>query len=183
MSILGVIFRGVPALFRSRSRLTLENLALRQQIAVLQRCVKRPKLRPLDRVFWVILARFWLEWRSSLAIVKPETVIRWHRKGFRLFWRWKSWTDERGRPRISPEVISLICRMSRDNCTWGARRIQSELRVLGFDVAESTVAKYMTRRRQGSPSQSWRTFLKNHLKSTVACDFFVVPSATFQLLF
>ena len=141
MSILGIIFRGVPALFRSRSRLTLENLALRQQIAVLRRCVKRPKLRPLDRVFWVILSRFWREWRSSLAIVKPETVIRWHRKGFRLFWRWKSRTNARGRPIISPEIVSLIRRMSQANYTWGAPRIQSELRLHGFDVAESTVAK------------------------------------------
>ena len=183
MSILAVMFGGAFALFRSRSRLTLENLALRQQIAVLRRRVKRPKLRPLDRLFWVILSRFWREWRSSLAIVKPDTVIRWHRKGFRLFWRWKSWTDRRGRPPISAEVISLIRRMSRENSTWGAPRIQSELRLLGYDVAHSTVAKYMKRGTHGPPSQTWRTFLKNHLDSTVACDFFVVPTATFQLLF
>ena len=117
MTILGIMSGVVHAVFRSRSRLTLENLALRQQIAILRRRVKRPKLHPLDRVFWVILSRFWADWRSSLAIVKPETVIRWHRKGFRLFWRWKSWTDERDRPRISPEVISLIRRMSQATST------------------------------------------------------------------
>ena len=131
----------------------------------------------------MILSRFWREWRSSLAIVNPDTVIRWHRKGFRLFWRWKSRTDKRGRPPISPEIISLIRRMSRENSTWGAPRIQSELRLLGYDVAESTVAKYMKRRTHGPPSQTWRTFLKNHLNSTAACDFFVVPTATFRLLF
>lgn len=183
MSILVVMFGGVFGLFRSRFRLTLENLALRQQIAVLRRRVKRPKLHPVDRLFWVILSRFWRQWRSSLAIVQPDTVIRWHRKGFRLFWRWKSWTDRRGRPPISPEVISLIRRMSQENSTWGAPRIQSELRLLGHDVAHSSVAKYMKRRTHGPPSQNWRAFLKNHLNSTVACDFFVVPTATFQLLF
>jgi transposase InsO family protein len=131
----------------------------------------------------VALARLWTDWHSSLALVQPETVIRWHRKGFKLFWRWKSWTHERGRPPVNSEIISLIRRMSQENHTWGAPRIQSELRLLGHDVAESTVAKYMTRRRRGPPSQSWRTFLKNHLGSTVACDFFVVPTATFRLLF
>jgi transposase InsO family protein len=129
------------------------------------------------------MARLWTDWRSSLALVQPETVVRWHRKGFKLFWRWKSWTDQRGRPPVNPEIISLIRRMSQENRTWGAPRIQSELRLLGHDVAESTVAKYMTRRRQGPPSQSWRTFLNNHLNSTAACDFFVVPTATFRLLF
>ena len=183
VSVLGPILSLLQCLLKSRSRLALENLALRQQLAVLRRSIKRPKLRAADRAFWVVLARLWSDWSSCLAIVKPATVIRWHRKGFTLFWRWKSRLDERGRPRIKPEVISLIRRMSQDNRTWGVPRIQSELRLLGFDLAESTVAKYMTRRHHGPPSQSWRAFLKNHLRHTAACDFFVVHTATFRLLF
>ncbi len=139
VSVLGPILSLLHCFLKSRSRLALENLPLRQQLAVLRRSIKRPKLRAADRMFWVLLARVWSGWRSSLAIVNPETVIRWHRKGFKLFWRWKSRVDERGRPRIKPEVISLIRQMSQENCTWGVPRIQSELRLLGFDVAESTV--------------------------------------------
>ncbi len=183
MSILGPILSFFQCFLKSRSQLALENLALRQQLTVLRRSIKRPKLRAADRIFWVLLARVWNGWRSSLAIVNPDTVIRWHRMGFKLFWRWKSWVNTRGRPPIKPEVIVLIRRMSQENHTWGVPRIQSELRLLGYDVAESTVAKYMTRRRYGPPSQSWRAFLKNHLRHTAACDFFVVPTATFQLLF
>ncbi len=183
MSILGPILSLLQCFLKSRSQLALENLALRQQLIVLRRGIKRPKLRAADRMFWVSLARVWSGWRSSLAIVNPDTVIRWHRMGFKLFWRWKSWVDTRGRPPIKPEVIVLIRRMSQENHTWGVPRIQSELRLLGYDVAESTVAKYMTRRRHGPPSQSWRAFLKNHLRHTAACDFFVVPTATFRLLF
>ncbi len=183
MSILGPILAFFQCFLKSRSQLALENLALRQQLIVLRRGIKRPKLRAADRMFWVLLARVWNGWRTSLAIVNPDTVIRWHRKGFKLFWRWKSRFDERGRPRIKPEVISLIRRMSQENRTWGVPRIQGELRLLGYDVAESTVAKYMTRPHHGPPSQTWRAFLKNHLRHTAACDFFVVPTATFQLLF
>ncbi len=183
MSVLGPILSLLQCFLKSRSQLALENLALRQQIALLRRSIKRPKLRAADRMFWVLLARVWSGWRSSLAIVNPDTVIRWHRKGFKLFWRWKSRFDERGRPRIKPEVISLIHRISLENRTWGVPRIQSELRLLGFDIAESTVAKYMIRPRHGPPSQTWRAFLRNHLRHTAACDFFVVPTATFRLLF
>ena len=161
------------AISRDPAQLALENLALRQQFAVLKRRVKRPKLRSRDRFFWVCLARLWKDWQASLMLVKPETVIRWHRQGFRYFWRWKS----RGRPSVSPELILLIRRMSRENPLWGAPRIRSELLLLGYDVAEATVAKYMIRRGRRPPSQTWRTFLKNHLSRTVACDFFVVPTA------
>ena len=125
------------------------------------------------------LARVWNQWCSALILVKPETVLRWHRQGFRYFWRWKS----RGRPCVSPEVIRLIRRMSRENPLWGAPHICSELLLLGYDVAEATVAKYMIRRGRRPPSQTWRTFLRNHLRTTAACDFFVVPTATFRLLF
>jgi hypothetical protein len=127
------------------SGLAMENLALRQQLAVYKQSVKRPKLRPRDRIFWVCLSRLWSDWRSALAMVQPETVIRWHRQGFKLFWRWKSQSGKPGRPPISRDIRELIRRMSRDNPGWGAPRICSELLLLGHDVAERTVAKYMVR--------------------------------------
>ena len=179
MSILGVVLLLFRALFRNRSRLALKNLALRQQLAAVHRKAKRPRLRTVDRAFWVSLARVWDEWRSALILVRPETVLRWHRQGFRYFWRWKS----RGRPCVSPDLIRLIRRMSQENPLWGAPRIRSELLLLGYDVAEATVGKYMTRRNKRPPSQTWRTFLRNHLRTTAACDFFVVPTATFRLMF
>jgi transposase InsO family protein len=179
VSILRVILLLFRSLFRDRSHLALENLALRQQLAILRHKAPRPRLRRADRAFWVSLARIWEDWRSALILVRPETVLRWHRLGFRYFWRWKS----KGRPCISPEVIRLIRRMSQENQLWGAPRIRSELLLLGYDVAEATVAKYMTRRGRRPPSQTWRTFLRNHLRTTAACDFFVVPTATFRLLF
>ncbi len=179
MSILRVILLLFRALFQDRSLLALENLDLRQQLAVLRHRRPRPRLRRADRRFWVTMARVWDQWRSALILVRPETVLRWHRQGFRYFWRWKS----RGRPSVSPELIWLIRRMSRENPLWGAPRIRSELLLLGYDVAEATVAKYLTRRGRRPPSQTWRTFLRNHLRTTAACDFFVVPTATFRLLF
>ena len=165
-----------------RSRLAIENLALRQQLAVYKQSMKRPKLRPRDRIFWVCLSRFWSNWRSALCLVQPDTVIRWHRQGFKLFWRWKSRTGELGRPSIPRDVRELIRRMSRENPGWGAPRICSELLLLGHEVAERTVAKYMIRSRQ-PPSQTWRTFLANHVFDLAACDFFTVPTATFRVLY
>ena len=120
--------------------------------------------------------------QSGLIIVKPETVIHWHPQGFKLYWRWKSSDPKEGRPAIEPEVRALIRRMSQENATWGAPRIQSELRLLGHDVAESTVAKYMTRHPK-PPSQTWRTSLDNHVSDLAAIDFFTVPTATFRVLF
>jgi transposase InsO family protein len=178
VSILRIILQLSRALFRDRSRLALENLALRQQLAILRHKAPRPRLHQADRAFWVSLARVWDQWRSALILVRPETVLRWHRQGFRYFWRWKS----RGRPCASPDLIRLIRRMSQENPLWGAPRIRSELLLLGYNVAEATVAKYMTRRGRRPPSQTWRTFLRNHLRTTAACDFFVVPTATFRLL-
>ncbi len=179
MSILRVILLLFRALFRDRSQLALENLALRQQLAILQLKAPRPRLRRADRVFWVSLARVWDQCRSALILVRPGTVLRWHGQGFRYFWRWKS----RGRPCVSLELTRLIRRMSQENPLWGAPRIRSELLLLGYEVAETTVAKYMTRRGRRPPSQTWRTFLRNDLRHTAACDFFVVPTATFRLLF
>ena len=177
-NILRIIMYGF---FAGRTALIAENLALRQQLAVLQRSSRRPRLRQRDRIFWVWMARLWTGWRSALILVQPDTVVRWHRRGFRLYWRWKSRNS--GRPKVAPEIRRLIRRMSLENPLWGTPRIQAELRLLGYDVAESTVAKYMVKRRPGPPSQSWRAFLKNHMDCTAACDFFVVPTVTFRLLF
>jgi hypothetical protein len=133
------------AILIPKVHLAVENLALRQQLAVCKQSVKRPKLRPRDRVFWVWLSRLWPNWRSALAIVQPKTVIKWRRIGFKLYWRRKSRPGKPGRPPIEREIRGLIRRMSRENPTWGAPRIVSELALLGHDIAEQTVAKYMVR--------------------------------------
>ncbi len=172
----------INALVVDRSRLALENAALRQQIVVLKRSVTRAKINDSDRVFWILMRRLLDSWRETLLIVKPETVIKWHRKGWRYFWHRKSLLGNPGRPKIDPDVIELIRRMSRDNATWGAPRIQSELALLGHEIAESTVGKYMVRHPK-KPSQTWRTFLANHMSVAAACDFFVVPSLTFKPLY
>jgi transposase InsO family protein len=162
--------------------LAIENLALRQQLAVCKQSAKRPKLRQRDRVFWVWFSYLWPDWRSALAIVQPETVIKWHRMGFKLYWRWKSRAGKPGRPPIEREIRNLIRQMSKENPTWGSPRIVSELALLGHDVAENTVAKYMVRHRK-PPSQTWRTFLDNHVPDIAACDFFTVPTVTFRILY
>ncbi len=182
MGMLKACLLFLRALLTPKARLAVENLALRQQLAVLKQSVKRPKLRLRDRVFWVWLSRLWPNWRSVLAIVQPETVVKWHRQGFRLYWRWKSRSGKPGRPSIQREIRDLIRRMSRENPTWGAPRIVSELALLGHDVAEGTVAKYMLRTRK-PPSQTWRTFLTNHAGDIAACDFFTVPTVTFRVLY
>jgi putative transposase len=163
------------------SQFILENLALRQQLAILRRTVRRPRLRPWDRLFWAWLSRWWTGWKDALAIVTPATVVGWHRTGFRLYWRWKS-RGRPGRPRIDPELRRLIRRLSRDNPLWGAPRIRAELRLLGHGVAESTVAKFMARRTR-PPSPTWRSFLTNPFGCLASVDFFVVPTVTFQLLY
>jgi len=169
--------------FRTRTALQAEVLALRHQLLVLQRRNQKQRLRlsVADRLLWVWLSRIWPDWRSALCIVKPETVITWHRKGFRLYWSWKS-RPRQGRPPVSTGVRELIRRMSRANPGWGAPRVHGELGKLGIKVSETTVAKYMVRQRH-PPSQTWRTFLTNHVKELVSADFFVVPTATFRLLF
>ena len=182
MNILKVFFLLLRSVFRRRRDLILENLALRQQLAVQQRTIKRPKLQNRDRRFWAWLSRLWPDWKSTLIIVKPETVVKWHRQKFKLYWRRKSQAGTVGRPKISQEIRDLIRQMSRENPTWGAPRIQSELKLLGFEVADSTVAKYMAKQRK-SPSQTWRTFLKNHAKQIAAMDFFTVTTVRFHILY
>ena len=181
MGLMRTVFLFIRGFLRNRLELAAENLALRQQLAVLREKVKRPCLCRCDRIFWAILSRVWSNWRSALLIVQPDTVIRWHRQGFKLFWRWKS-RARRGRPRIEAEIRSLIRRMSRENPGWGVPRIQSELALLDHVVSEATVRKYRVRTRK-PPSQTWRTFLENHLTDIVAIDLFTVPTATFRILF
>jgi len=181
MSVIQLVLAFVRSLVRDRIDLAAENLALRQQLAVLREKAKRPSLRQRDRIFWAILSRIWTNWRSALLIVQPETVVRWHRRGFKIFWRWKS-RAKRGRPPVELEIRKLIRKMSRENPLWGTPRIQSELALLGYVVGDSTIDKYRIRPRK-PPSQTWRTFLDNHIKDIVAVDFFTVPTATFRILF
>ncbi len=175
------ILSALMASLRSHRQLALENVALRHQLEVLQRTTKRPRLRPSDRVLWAILSRFLLDWRRHLTIVQPDTVVRWHRAGWRLYWRWRS-DPGPGRPRVPSEVRALIRRMSLENPLWGAPRIHGELLKLGYDVCESMISKYMAR-RAGPPSQTWQTFIRNHLSEIVAIDFFTVHTATFRTLY
>ena len=180
---LTTLLTNLSSIFYSRAALQLENLALRHQIGVLQRSVRnRPKLTLVDRLLWVWLSRIWSGWRSALAIVRPETVVAWHRKGFRLFWTWKVRHGQLGRPVISREVRDLIRKMCRENPSWGAPRIHGELLKLGIDIGESSVSKYMVRNRK-PPSQTWRTFLENHAQQLVSIDFFTVPTIRFQVLY
>jgi putative transposase len=181
MLILSALCLFLRSLILPRITLAAEILAVRQQLAVLNRSVKRPQLRRQDRFFWVMLSRLWKNWREALIIVKPETVIKWHREGFRLYWRWKSKAPI-GRPKIDKDLRDLIRRLSRENPLWGVPRIQSELRLLGFEVAERTVAKYRIKNAR-PPSQTWKTFLANHAKLIVAVDFFTVPTVKFHTLY
>jgi len=136
----------------------------------------------VDRLLWVWLSRIWSGWRSALAIVRPETVVAWHRKGFRLFWTWKVRHGQLGRPVISRELRDLIRKMCRENPSWGASRIHGELLKLGIDIAESSVSKYMVCNRKPR-SQTWRTFLENHAQHLASIDFFTVPTIRFQVLY
>ncbi len=166
---------------RSQRNLALENLALRHQLMVLQRQKAKARLKDRDRVFWIWLRRVWPDWRRALIVVQPATVTGWHRRGFRAYWRWKS-RPKGGRPRIDPSVRRLIRHMWNSNPTWGAPRIRAELHKLGIDVSESTIRRYRPPRPR-QPSQNWRSFLENHLGDIVAMDFFVVPTATFRVLY
>jgi hypothetical protein len=179
---LSALWAAVFASFRSRAALQLEIVALRYQLGVLQRSVKRPKLTAADRFLWAWLSAVWNDWQSSVFIVKASTVIAWHRKGFRLFWAWKIRHGKPGRPAVPKEVRQLIRTMSRENPLWGAPRIHGELLKLGIDIGETSMSKYIIR-RCNPPSQTWRTFLDNHVKSMVSVDFFRVPTIRLQVLY
>src|SRR4029077_5831709 len=168
------------ALFKSKSRLEAENVALRQQLSVLRREVHgRVQLTNSDPLVFVQLYRWYLWIIKAITIIRPETLVLWHRAGFRRYWRWKS-RCMGGRPPISAEVRALILQMSVENRLWGAPRVHGELLKLGFTVAQSTVAKYMARKSDPS-GQSWGTFVHNHVPQIAAMDLFVVPTLGFNL--
>ncbi len=173
----------LAGLLRTRALLHLEILALRQQLAmVTARDRRRLGFRRRDRLFWVWLYRIWPDCLQTLVVFKPDTLVRWHRKGFRHYWTWKSCRRRGGLPPVAGEVRALIRRISRENIGWGAPRIHGELQMLGIDIAQATVAKYMMRRRK-PPAQSWRAFLENHTGDFASVDFFTVPTVNFRILY
>jgi len=182
IALLCFVISLLTAPFKSKSRLEAENAVLRHQLIVLRRKVQgRVRLTNNDRWFLIQLYRWFPSILKVLRIIQPETLLRWHRAGFRFYWRWKS-RARGGRPRIEADLRALIRRMSIDNPHWGAPRIHGELLKLGFEVAQSSVAQYMIK-RHGPPSQGWRTFLRNHAPDIAAMDLFVVPTIGFELLY
>src|SRR6266851_1892910 len=185
LELLWLMITTVLASVRPRQDLILENLVLRHQLAVLTRPTRsrrRARLRPWDKLLWVLARRVCAGWRQHLSFVTRETVVRWHRQGWRLFWRWKS-HSRGGRPNLSPQIQELIATMSRDNRLWGTERIRGELLKLGIVVSSRSIRRYRRRRHSRPPSQSWRTFLANHAHSIWAADLFVVQTLSFQTLY
>ena len=176
------LLRLLPFLVGGHRQLALENLALRQQLAVYKRTVPRPKLRTLDRLLWVGLARVWTGWRRALVIVSPDTILRWQRRRFREYWTQLSRRPTGGRPPVNAEITALVRKMAAANPLWGAPRIHGELLKLGIDVAERTVSRLIPKRYL-EPSQTWRTFLANHVRDLVSIDFFTAPTAGLRVLF
>jgi len=172
---MGLICRGHRAV-------ALENLALRQRLAVLTGTGKRPELRPTDRLFWILLSNGWREWRTALVVVRPDTVVRWHRQWLRRQWARRSRRSRPGRPNTDVAVRTLVATMAETNPLWGAPRIHGELCKLGIAVSERTVSRLLRRPRR-PPSQTWRTFLTNHVATLVSMDFFTVPTVTGRVLF
>jgi transposase InsO family protein len=174
----------IAGFFRSKTSLVAENLYLRQQLLVLHRKHKRPRLQDSDRRFWILASRWLPRWQESLLIVTPETVLRWHRKGWKVYWRWRSRPRGRsGRKPLSPEVRTLIRRLAAENVLWGQKRIQAELAKLGYSVSARTVAKYMRGLRCGPPSPNWRNFLSAHAREIWASDFFCVQTILFRTIY
>jgi len=181
-AILHALGMFVADLFKSRSRLEAENLFLRHQLNIaLRRAPPRLRLHGSDRALLVWMTKLWPSLLGAAQVVQPETILRWHRAGFNIFWRWKS-RNRAGRPRIDCGLRDLIRRINRGNPRWGASRIHGEILMLGFEVAQSTVSKYIARPSK-PPSQSWKIFLQNHAEAIAAIDMYVVPTLTFDLLF
>jgi putative transposase len=182
LEMLAMLARTVGSALKTRQALTLENLALRHQLAVLQRSARRPRMRRWDQLLWVLLRQLWADWSNALVLVRPATVVRWHRAGFSRYWRLRSGRPP-GRPPKGSEIRALIRRMAKANPLWGVPRIHGELLQLGIDVSERTVSRCMPSARQNPPSQTWRTFLNNHLHDLVSIDFFTVKTAMFRVVF
>jgi transposase InsO family protein len=176
------LLRLLPILYGGHRQVALENLALRHQLAVYKKRVNRPNLRRSDRLFWIALSRVWAGWRQALVIVSPNTVLRWQRRRFREYWTRLSGRPPAGRRPISRQIRALVVRMAQANPLWGAPRIHGELKKLGIEVAERTVSRLLPKRRT-PPSQTWRTFLANHVRDLVSIDFFTVPTAGWRVLF
>ncbi len=182
--LMDVLLNLVRTLFAAKADLAMENLALRQQLAVLHRKNPRPRLNEMDRAFWAAMKEQFAAWSDALVIIKPDTVVRWHRDAFRRHWARLSASGRRpGRPRVSTEVRALIRAMATDNPTWSAPRIHAELLKLGFDIAEVTVSRYMPKRPLDPDKIAlWKTFLRNHSPEIAAMDFVTIPTATLRLL-
>jgi transposase InsO family protein len=176
-----LVAAGLVAL-RDRHALVVENVLLRQQLAVALRARRRPCVRWHDRLFWVMARRLVTDWRRHLVVVRPETVLRWHRRGWRLFWWWRSGRPT-GRPRVPQEVRALIRRLSEENRLWGTERIRGELRTLGIAVSNGSIRRYRWRPAPRPPSQTWATFLRNHAHAIWAVDLFTVPTLTLRTLY
>src|ERR1700693_5119358 len=184
--ILRLFLGTIARIFCARRRLVLENLVLRQQLAVFKRRHPRPRLKLLDKVFWVAARQVWCDWKQSLLIVLPETGVQWHRAGFNLYWRVLSrvWRPHSGTHRISKEIRDLIFQMVAENSSWGAPRIHGELLMLGFEVSERTISRWMKRApRSRDPVKRWLAFVRNHREAIAAMDFFTVPTVTFSVLY
>ena len=177
------LFGALGSALRARGDLVLENLALRQQLAIFKHRDPRLRLTHPERLFWIALSRVWSRWREALVVVKPETVVGWHRWAFRRFWTWRSRHRQPGRPPTSREVRDLIKRMAAANVGWGAPRVHGELLKLGIVIPEREVSRLMPPRPRKPPSQTWRTFLANHVGTLASVDFFTVPTATFRVLY
>jgi putative transposase len=173
LTALIVVLRSVGLICRGHRAVALENLALRQQVAALTRTVRRPQLRTRDRLFWILLAKAWPEWRTALLVVRPDTVVRWHRQWLRRRWTWRSTPTRPGRPSTDAAVRALVCTMAAASPLWGAPRIHGELCKLGLTVSERTVSRLLRQPGRRS-SQTWRTFLTNHVGTLVSMDFFTV---------
>ncbi len=182
LQIMQMMFALVRKLFADRADLAAENLALRQQLSVLSRRSRRPHLNDIDRAFWAAMKDQFENWAGALVIVKPATVVRWHRDAFRRHWTKKS-AHPPGRPGISKELRDLIVNMATANTGWGSPRVHGELLKLGIVVSERTVARHMPKHPKPAPSQAWRTFIQNHMSQLVAVDFFTVPTVNFKILF
>jgi len=176
------ILSALGALFRSQCSLRVENVALRHQLAVYQRTVRRPRIRPEDRIAWSWLSRHSAAWRAVLVFVQPATVIAWQRKRFRDHWARLSSARKPGRPPISEEIRELIRTISGANPLWGTPRIVGELGKLAITVAKSTVDRYRIRSGK-APSPTWKAFLNNHINDLVSMDFLIVPTIRFKLLY
>jgi putative transposase len=184
-SIFAALTGTMLRVFRTRRNLLLENLVLRQQLTVLKCKRPRPRITALDKLFWVLARRFWSGWKQALIVVTPDTVVRWHRSGFALYWRVISRAQlVTGRRRISKQVRDLIFRMVIENPTWGPPRIHGELLMFGFDVSERTISRWMRQApRDPEPAKRWLAFLRNHREAIAAMDFFTVPTITFGMLY